>query len=113
MQRRTKGLKTPGLKATVPVTIPPKPNNLTATPTLKVTLVWTDQSGTNIQNFLKLSVQGVGIAGSPTKFGNEHHVVENNVQQVVWGGFTGTGVTIVIEAIRIRDANGSQPFALV
>ena len=75
-----------GQKCTISVALPPKPNSLSTTPTLKATMAYSDLGGEKIQNYLLLSVQGVGVAG--TKNGDERQKVngvtqENNVQQVV------------------------------
>lgn len=102
-----------GEKCFIDIALPPKSAGLSASPILKATMAYSDKFGADIQNFLRLSVQSVGINPAQTKFGNEGHAVENNVQQVVWKSYGGTSATICIEAVRIKDIGDSQTFAVV
>ncbi len=80
---------------------------------LKVTLVWTDRPGSNLQNDLDLIVR--------TTDGQERHGNvapdsaafdrDNNVEQVVWENVPGGSVDIIVRAHRIPSI--AQSYALV
>ena len=72
-------------------------------------MAYSDQGGADIQNYLLLSVEGVGLGIEGTKTGDERQkvndvIIENNVQQVLWPTFTGTGATITVsETLMVRN----------
>ncbi|RAK96959.1 S8 family serine peptidase [Aspergillus ibericus CBS 121593] len=83
--------------------------------TIKVTLVWTDPPGTELQNDLDLSVVGPdgrerhGNMGDSPEFDRK-----NNVEQVEWKGLQpGTSIKIKVHAFHIFQRNHSQPYAVV
>lgn len=83
--------------------------------TLKVTLVWTDPPGTELQNDLDLIVIGQdgkekhGNMGDSSGFDRK-----NNVEQVVWKGLQpGSTVKIRVHAFRIFQRYHNQPYAVV
>ncbi|KAK3352438.1 peptidase S8/S53 domain-containing protein [Lasiosphaeria hispida] len=89
-------------------------------PTLKVTLVWTDPAGEQLQNDLDLIVVAPG--GETERHGNqrarefafktkEPYDRKNNVEQVVWEGIGKGEVGVVVRAHNVSSLKG-QTFAL-
>ncbi|HEX8557527.1 MAG TPA: S8 family serine peptidase [Pyrinomonadaceae bacterium] len=79
---------------------------------LKVTLVWTDMPGENLQNDLDLIVRA---AGGEERHGNHPPASTqfdraNNVEQVTWEGVPAGEVEVVVRAFRVLLP---QSFALV
>jgi hypothetical protein len=79
--------------------------------TLKVTLVWTDPPGPDLQNDLDLIVRA---PNGQERHGNMGSASEgfdraNNVEQILWEHIPSGDVSIVIRAFRIT--NFPQPYA--
>ena len=78
--------------------------------TFKITLVWTDPPGAQLQNDLDLIVRAAngqerhGNVGTAAGFDRQ-----NNVEQVLWAGMPPGPATIVVRAFRIT--NFPQPYA--
>ncbi|PGH35699.1 hypothetical protein GX50_01412 [[Emmonsia] crescens] len=81
---------------------------------LKVTLVWSDPPGAELQNDLDLLVRTSdgkerhGNMGEKTDFDRS-----NNVEQVTWTNIPEGDVQIIISAFRITRDNFPQPYAVV
>ncbi|PWY93849.1 subtilisin-like protein [Aspergillus sclerotioniger CBS 115572] len=82
---------------------------------LKVTLVWTDPPGTELQNDLDLIVIGPdgkekhGNMGDGSGFDRK-----NNVEQVVWKGLQpGSSIKVRVYAFHIFQRDHNQPYAVV
>jgi serine protease AprX len=75
------------------------------TPSLKVTLVWTDPPGEALQNDLDLIVRAADGQerhgnGAPSSSGFDR---TNNVEQVVWAGVPAGNVEIIVRAHRVTQ----------
>ncbi|KKZ67328.1 hypothetical protein EMCG_06977 [[Emmonsia] crescens] len=81
---------------------------------LKVTLVWSDPPGAELQNDLDLLVRTSdgkerhGNMGEKTGFDRS-----NNVEQVTWTNIAEGDVQIIISAFRITRDDSPQPYAVV
>ncbi|PMD39511.1 hypothetical protein L207DRAFT_583381 [Hyaloscypha variabilis F] len=81
-------------------------NNITAShhhTKLKVTLVWSDPYGENIQNSLLLTVEDA----TGTKCRGDD---DNNAQQVLWDGISSQDLTITVESLGLTKL--PQAFAV-
>src|SRR5262249_25024436 len=82
------------------------------TPTLKVTLVWSDPPGPNLQNDLDLIVK---VSNGQERHGNmgtsDGFDRVNNVEQVLWQNIPSGDISITVRAFRITQF--PQPFACV
>jgi hypothetical protein len=106
-----------GEESTIVIKVPPHKRTaqqgtrtMGISPTLKVTLVWTDPPGANLQNDLDLIVRAPngqerhGNAGTTKTFDRV-----NNVEQVVWANIPAGEVRITVRAFRITQF--AQPWA--
>jgi serine protease AprX len=99
---------TPPLILRIPVPAKVESEEGPRNPTFKVTLVWSDPAGANLQNDLDLTVTA---PGGTKKFGNMGAEPDrvNNVEQVIWKDIPAGTVEVKIEAFRITVQK--QPFA--
>jgi len=83
---------------------------LAVSPTLKITLVWSDPAGPNLQNDLDLIVKAAdgqerhGNMGTSAGFDRT-----NNVEQIIWENIPPGAATITVRAFRVTQF--PQPYA--
>ncbi|EEH36819.1 peptidase S8 and S53 [Paracoccidioides lutzii Pb01] len=99
----------------ITITIPKLTSELAAEgSTLKVTLVWSDPPGAELQNDLDLIVKS---SDGQERHGNmgEEGVFDrvNNVEQVTWTGIPEGETQIIVRAFRITRREAPQPYAVV
>jgi hypothetical protein len=82
-----------------------------STPSLKVTLVWTDPAGDTLQNDLDLVVRTQGGERHGNMGTSSGFDRVNNVEQVVWNNIPAGTAEIIVSAFRVT--NFPQPYALV
>ncbi|KAL5366712.1 serine peptidase [Aspergillus floccosus] len=81
---------------------------------LKVSLVWTDPSGPNLQNDLDLIVVGPDGTEKHGNMGDKPDFDRsNNVEQVEWRDIPHGSVKIIVRAFHIFSRRFPQPYALV
>ncbi|PGH02861.1 hypothetical protein AJ79_07517 [Helicocarpus griseus UAMH5409] len=89
------------------------PKTTAGSSVLKVTLVWSDPPGAQLQNDLDLIVRASdgkerhGNMGEKTGFDRE-----NNVEQVVWSNIPEGDAQVIVRAHRIARQDAPQPYAV-
>ena len=83
---------------------------MSLTPTLKITLVWSDPPGSTLQNDLDLIVKASNAQERHGNMGTSSAFDRiNNVEQVIWENIPPGEVKITIRAFRITQF--PQPYA--
>ncbi|KAL2369961.1 kp-43 peptidase/serine peptidase [Blastomyces gilchristii SLH14081] len=97
-----------------PITVNIPPGTSAEGSVLKVTLVWSDPPGAELQNDLDLLVR---TANGQERHGNMGEETDfdrvNNVEQVTWTNIPDGEAQIIVSAFRITRDDAPQPYAVV
>jgi serine protease AprX len=71
-------------------------------PEFKITLIYNDKPGAEMQNNLNLSVTDINAKEAKHGYESEHEMkIQNNVEQVVWASFEGGALSVKVTAQKI------------